>query len=275
MGQTWGGCVESRPAPYDVQETAPDPTTPATMFIPFFAPDEPDTGGYYNNYIGDGMSSGTWQQRQGNVAKYTGATPRSGTNASTGYAYGPNAGCALTPILRMTDNTNHMSEVKTRLNSMVAVGDTNIPMGLMWGWHTLSPNAPFGDGSAYRTPNVMKIVVLLTDGENQNTPNNNSDASYYSGDGYSWQNRVSGLNSSNQANRQTALDNRLSQLCTNMKAQGITIYTVRIDVTTGSPAVLRTCATNANDFFDVPNVPNLPAVFANIAGDIGHLRISH
>ena len=36
-----------------------------------------------------------------------------------------------------------MAEVKAKLNSMVAVGDTNIPMGLMWGWHTILPNAPF------------------------------------------------------------------------------------------------------------------------------------
>ena len=55
MHQTWGGCVESRPAPYDVQDTAPSSTTPASLFVPYFAPDEPDTGGtFYNNYLSDG-----------------------------------------------------------------------------------------------------------------------------------------------------------------------------------------------------------------------------
>jgi Flp pilus assembly protein TadG len=274
MHQTWGGCVESRPAPYDVQEDAPTTATPATMFTPFFAPDEPDTGGtFYNNYLSDG-NSGSWQQRQGNAAKYT-ATPRTGTNSSTGYVYGPNAGCSLTPLLRLTDNSNNMAEVKSKLSQMVAVGDTNIPMGLMWGWHTLSPNAPFSDGSAYGTQGVMKIVVLLTDGQNQNTTNGNSNDSYYSGDGYSWQNRVAGLNSSNSNNRTTALDNRMTLLCNNMKAQNIVIYTVRIDVTGVAPTALQNCATSLADFFDVPNVPDLPAVFANIAGDIGHLRLAH
>jgi Flp pilus assembly protein TadG len=272
MGLAWGGCVESRPAPYDVQDTAPSSGTPATMLVPFFAPDEPDTKGYYNNYLSDGVS-GAWQARQGNVAKYTGA-PVSGSNDSTGYAYGPNAGCALAPLLRLTSNANHMSEVKTTLNNMIAVGDTNIPMGLMWGWHTLSPNAPFADGTAYGSQNVMKIVVLLTDGNNQNTVNSNSDASYYSGDGYSWQNRVAGLNSSNQNTRDAALDSRMTLLCNNMKAQNITIYTVRIDVTGTAPTALKNCATSPSDFFDVPNVPDLPGVFANIAGDIGRLRIS-
>jgi Flp pilus assembly protein TadG len=274
--KTWGGCVESRPAPYDVQDTAPSTATPATLFTPFFAPDEPDSGGtYYNNYLSD-ANSGTWQQRQGNAAKYTSsATLKTGTNGSTGYAYGPNAGCALTPLLRLTDNTNNMAEVKAKLNQMVAVGDTNIPMGLMWGWHTLSPSAPFADGTAYNTSGVMKIVVLLTDGWNQNTVNSNADASFYSGDGYSWQSRVSGLNTSSQTSRNAALDARMTLLCANMKAQNIIIYTVRIDVTGVSPTALQNCATNASDFFDVPNVPDLPTVFANIAGDISQLRISH
>jgi Flp pilus assembly protein TadG len=273
LHQTWGGCVESRPAPYDVQEDAPTSATPATMFVPYFAPDEPDTNGFYNSYLADG-NSGTWQQRQGATAKYSTAITKTGTNSSTGYAYGPNAGCALTPLLRLTDNTNHMAEVKSTLNSMVAIGDTNIPMGLMWGWHTLTPNAPFADGAAYNTQGIMKIVVLLTDGANENTVNSDSDASYYSGDGYSWQNRVSGLSSSNQNTRNAALDTRMTLLCNNMKAQHIIIYAVRIDVSGTAPAALKNCATNANDFFDVPNVPDLPGVFANIAGDIGQLRIA-
>lgn len=274
MRKSWGGCVESRPAPYDVQDTAPDSSNPATLFVPYFAPDEPDTGGFYNNYISDGTSGG-WQQRQGAVAKYNNATPKSGTNSSTGYAYGPNAGCALTSLLRLTDNSNQMSEVKSKLNQMVAVGDTNIAMGLMWGWHTLSPNAPFADGTAYNTTGVMKIVVLLTDGWDQNTVNSDSDTSFYSGDGYVWQNRVSGLNTTSQNSRNAALDARMSQVCANMKADNILIYTVRIDVSGVAPTVLQNCASAPSDFFDVPNVPDLPGVFANIAGDISRLRISH
>jgi Flp pilus assembly protein TadG len=42
-GVTWGGCVEERPAPYDVQDDAAVVGTPSTMFVPTFAPDEPDS----------------------------------------------------------------------------------------------------------------------------------------------------------------------------------------------------------------------------------------
>ncbi len=38
----WAGCVEERPAPYDVQDDEATIDTPETMFVPMFAPDEPD-----------------------------------------------------------------------------------------------------------------------------------------------------------------------------------------------------------------------------------------
>jgi Flp pilus assembly protein TadG len=38
----WAGCVEARPKPYDVSDDAADAGTPETLFVPMFAPDEPD-----------------------------------------------------------------------------------------------------------------------------------------------------------------------------------------------------------------------------------------
>jgi Flp pilus assembly protein TadG len=39
---TWGGCVEARPMPYDVTDDAASTGNPSTLFVPMFAPDEPD-----------------------------------------------------------------------------------------------------------------------------------------------------------------------------------------------------------------------------------------
>ena len=39
---SWGGCVEARAMPYDVSDDAPDTGNPSTLFVPLFAPDEPD-----------------------------------------------------------------------------------------------------------------------------------------------------------------------------------------------------------------------------------------
>ena len=276
LNKTWGGCVESRPYPYDVQDTAPLSGTPGSMFVPYFAPDEPDTpttgnAVFANNYLADGLSgSPTWQQRQGNVAKYHGAV-KSGSNSSTGYAYGPNGGCALQPVVRLTKDPATLSN---ELAHMVAIGDTNLAMGLQWGWLTLSPNAPFSDGVAYNTPNTTKIIVFLTDGYNQTTAAGDADSSYYSGLGYIWQGRLGVTASASQNQRNAAMDTRTSAICSNIKADGITLYTVRIDVSGVSPAVLQTCASSPSQFYDVPNVANLDTAFTQIAGQIGKLRIA-
>ena len=43
LGKTWGGCVESRLTPYDVQDTPPSAGVPGSLVVPYFAPDEHDT----------------------------------------------------------------------------------------------------------------------------------------------------------------------------------------------------------------------------------------
>jgi Flp pilus assembly protein TadG len=268
MGVDWGGCVESRQSPYDVQDTAPDSGSPGTLFTPFFAPDEPSGGGYENSYLPDVTNSSNWKTRQGYVAKYDRA-PTGGVNSDTGYNYGPNSGCQLSAISRLSTDWDSL---KTAVDAMTAVGDTNIPMGLMWGWHLLSPNAPFADGRPYGTPKVNKIVVLMTDGENTMGSADNNNESLYNGLGYIWQNRL-GTTSSRSDRRREAMDDKLATLCANMKAQGIILYTVRVEVSSGTSSVLKTCASSTDKFYDVQNAAQLDAVFNAIAGSIENLRI--
>jgi Flp pilus assembly protein TadG len=295
MHVTWGGCVEDRPMPYDVQDTAPTSSNGATMFIPYFAPDEPDdTFTYYgttyaaydNNYIADGTSSTNWQTRQGSSSKYTNATPSSAGGTWTGQTMGPNYGCGTAPLLRLTTS---VSTVKTKLNAMVASGNTHIPIGMAWGWHVLSPNAPFADGAAYGTANTIKIVVLVTDGQNTYTTGYNNktcvnsggyyncgttDNSFYSALGYVWQNRIS-TNAGDFSNPAAALDDRLAKICSNMKAQNIVIYAVPVEVTDPNiKTLLSNCASSADKYIDVASSSQLAAAFNNIAGSISALRIS-
>ncbi len=300
LGKTYSGCVESRVMPYDVQDTAPSTGTPATLFVPYFAPDEPDdtttdrrgnvSDVYPNNYLLDKTGT-TWQEKQGNVAKYT---PKADTmncgnkknkacnnaydpkNAFAGSGNGPNDGCDMTTVLRLTTD---MAKVKTKIGQMVATGNTNVAMGMMWGWHTLSPNLPFKDGVAYSTENTKKIMVVLTDGDNTNTTTDASikNNSTYSGLGYIWQNRLGaliGINSTS-SQRTTAMDERMAALCTNAKKTGvdITIYTVRIDQGGAAPPALMNCASDGQ-FYDVPQVADLSKAFDSIAGAIGELRIA-
>lgn len=281
MNLNWAGCVESRPYPYDVQETAPTPSNPSTMFVPYFAPDEPDTDqvnafedyNVSNDYLPDGIGKkssdyGKWFKHQGRRQKY-------GTNGlSTSNGKGPNKGCTMQSLARLTTN---MNSIKTSISNMVATGETNIPLGLVWGWHVLSPNAPFGDGASYTDDEVTKVVILMTDGDNVNSEADNPNDSTYSGLSYAgWTSNLLGLpGGSSGSQRRAVMDQRLATLCTNMKAQGIVIYTVRVEVNSGSSSLLQNCASKPDNFYDVQNVADLGDAFEQIAGQISRLRIAH
>ena len=57
VNQSWAGCVEERPQPYTLTDTAASAATPDTQFVPLFAPDESDTPNTnyssYNSYLND------------------------------------------------------------------------------------------------------------------------------------------------------------------------------------------------------------------------------
>jgi Flp pilus assembly protein TadG len=291
MGVTWKGCLESRPQPYDVQETAPSTGVPATMFVPYFAPDEPDSKGvvkkkvngnlqYYsfsNNYLDDGIANDTaagddWndlQKHQGNKSKYNQA-PSGGVNSTT---TGPNMGCSMLAVQRLTTST---STIKTKITQMQATGNTNVPMGLVWGWHTVSPYGPFGDGVPYSNADTQKFIVLLTDGDNTNNTTDDPNDSNYSGLGYIWQKRLgaaTGVGSSANE-RMLAMDARLKKLCENIDAtEKIKVFVVRIDVSGTAPTALSGCATESNMFYDIDSA-GLNEAFQNIAGEIARLRIA-
>lgn len=331
LGYSWGGCVESRPHPYDVQDTAPSAGTPATLFVPYFAPDTPDVvlnGGLYatnnnkwdnrplqsfdlaaypgfdNHYVRDIRNAVRDHSKSGNDAwlgapwgnffvnlasnqdsarvsafytyatmhnfplyrpltwhgKYTAAAKEPGIAAS----FGPNQGCDTQPVTRLTSN---YTTLRTAISNMTTGGATNIPMGLVWGWHLLSPNAPFSDGAAYGTPRVTKVAVLMTDGDNA------IHGFDYTGIGYSFQNRL-GTTSEDMSALGAALNTRMATLCTNMRNAGIVVYTVRVEVTGGDPEPMRNCATSPEMFFDVKNASDLDSTFKKIAQSIQNLRIA-
>ena len=277
MQAPWGGCVESREAPFDVQDTAPTTSDPKTLFVPYFAPDEydgwdpnrTDNAYWVNNYLPDDLTGTDWKLRQQRTAKYDQA-PVSTAYIGSGYYRGPNYECTLKPLVRLTTDT---ARVKQAIADLTVAGDTNIPMGLAWGWHTLSPRAPFKDGVAYGTPKTKKIAVLMTDGQNTIFNNNRENKSIYSAIGYIGQKRV-GITDGTALERRAAVDARLSLLCRNMKAQGVLIYTIRLEVADSEYAVLRNCATTPAMFHDVKQASELNKAFADIAKDIQKLRIA-
>jgi Flp pilus assembly protein TadG len=301
LGTTWGGCVEARAQPFDIRDTSPTTGNQASMFVPYFAPDEPDRTDYpgdstwqswlnssnsdQNDYLNDAGypgQSGTLSSSTRNNQfwlrlrerdKYTTAHIKDPLTRE----FGPNKGCTLQPVIRLTDDYDVL---RTAVDNMVATGNTNVPLGAMWGWHTLSPNAPFGDGRPYGSPRLQKIIIIMTDGENVMTDNGSPNDSFYNGLGYIWQNRL-GITSGNNSTRRTRMDNRMDHptaatedLCGNMKNSGLIVYTVAVQVDTQAQTLMRRCATSADHYFPVDSASGIGAAFDRIAGAIENLRIS-
>jgi len=237
-----------------------------------------------NDYLND-VSTGTWSARQGYSAKYNTTTfkvsgtfiPSSGYGA--GWVYGPNAACDMQTVMRLSTN---FAALRTQVDGLVASGETNIPLGLMWGWHTLSPNLPFADGVAYGTPDVTKIIVLMTDGDNtmNSQGSNNMNGSLYHGYGYLWQNKLGTTSASAVGDKMdqrmvAASGSTAEALCKNIKDKNIYIYTIGVGVSTSAETLLTACATTSDDYYDVNSTAtNLNSAFAAIAGSITRLRIS-
>ncbi len=193
---TWGGCVESRPYPYNIQDTAASTSTPATMFVPMFAPDETDNteskNGHLlpanNNWHADITTSTNNATRQKYMPKYFNAgvgnkvTPAYGSNA------GPNASCSTTAITPLKDVSlaAGATAVKKAIDDMVALGATNVPEGMAWGWRTLSHAAPFTDGRPEAEKGNDKVLIVLTDGANTYYTPDSVSAQNYSGTDYQW-----------------------------------------------------------------------------------------
>lgn len=104
MGVTWRGCVEARPYPYDTDDTEPSTTDPDTLFVPEFAPDTPDSGGYSNNYKNDRPATctnddaGTWVDTR----VKTNCTATWGNNASEATKASTYTACSGTPTITLS-----------------------------------------------------------------------------------------------------------------------------------------------------------------------------
>ena len=101
------------------------------------------------------------------------ADQNKGVEADRNTARGPNLGCG-SPITALTPSK---ATIKAALTAMGPVhrGGTTGNLGLTWGWRTLSPQwrglwggeTPNTHPLDYGTAFMEKVVVILTDGNNQ------------------------------------------------------------------------------------------------------------
>jgi Flp pilus assembly protein TadG len=280
--EDWAGCVQSRPNGYAITDDAPTESNPATLFVPSFAPSEHNWNGSLaslkNDYFPDsgGSTNGKTDlealRKQRDMNKYF-----SGISFNSD-AGGPNEVCNTKPL---TPLTKSQSTVLSAVSSMEPLGGTNIMEGLAWGWRTLSSRLPFAEGKPAKTEDNLKILVLMTDGENtynasysngEQVDMPNGGRSMFGTYGYAqfvekdilgnevlrtgrmFDSTKKTVKKADIDNVTDAMNENMSAVCENIKADGrnddgsdgIVIFTIAFDLKDGSPVKerLRACASS-------------------------------
>jgi Flp pilus assembly protein TadG len=257
--RSWGGCVEARPNGYEETDDAPSAGTPDTRFVPYFEPDGPDSNAYggYTTYTSDGIS-GNQDTRLRRSQKYAGKSLSQ-----------PNTDCNMQRILPLT---NSKITLQNYVNGMVSTGYTHIALGASWGWRTLSPTAPYTEGTDYEDEEWTKAMVFLTDGLNTINSNSTWHRSNYTAYNY----LVRGtLGTTNAAAAETAQDARTRTVCARIRDAGIRVYTILLEEDAQrAKNLMRDCASDPSLYFESPSSAELKGVFQAIAQDLSNLRIS-
>lgn len=264
----WQGCVEMRPYPYNTDDTAPSSATPATLYVPMFAPDETDE---YDNSSRPANNSWISDKPNNNAAavddqRYTPKyyEPTWLKSAASGTGAGPNMSCTTKAITPLTDVSGPTGKdaITAAIDAMTPLGGTNVPQGLAWGWKVVSSGAPFIEGRPESERGNDKVVILLTDGENtyytpdsvtaQSYTGNNANygandragnKSIYSAYGYAGTKYENGdtrifkgtstsvpKTTYTNANFTKGMNEHMAALCSNAKAKGVMVMTVALDL---------------------------------------------
>ena len=177
------------------------------------------------------------------------ATPTAGVTASLYPAEQyPACPVAMKPLSYDWTGMNSL------VDSMTPNGYTNQPIGLVWGWLTLAGGGVFSVPAMDSNYTYNQIIILLSDGLNT------EDRWYIT---------------------QTPIDNRMYQTgnnsgtCANIKAAGITIYTIQVN-TGGDPTstLLKNCASGTDKFFLLTSASQIVTTFQSIATNLTQLRIA-
>jgi Flp pilus assembly protein TadG len=169
----------------------------------------------------------------------------SSSNAATQFAAEQYDSCPQA-VMPLSYNWTGMT---TLVNNMSPNGNTNQGIGLAHAWMSLVGGGPYPTPPAM-DPNYtyQTVIILLTDG----------------------------LNTENRwYTSQSSIDARQALTCANIKAAGITLYTIQVN-TDGDPTstLLQNCASSSDKFFLLTSANQIVTTFNAIGTNLSRLRIS-
>ncbi len=152
--------------------------------------------------------------------------------------------CPATSVLGLS---NDWTALNASIDTMAPAGNTNQAIGLQLGWQTLTA-APYTVPPIDLDYKYQTVIILLTDGLNTQDR---------------WYSNASSIN----ARQQTT--------CDNIKAAGLTLYTVQVN--TGGDAtstLLQNCASNSSKFFLLTTAGQIVTTFGQIGTSLSKLRLA-
>lgn len=178
--------------------------------------------------------------------------------------------------------TSSKSEISSAIDSMKADNrQTYIPAGLVWGWRMLSNEAPFSQGAPYGDDAVKKVIVLMTDGANTRkvrkwTGLESSSQWWLKKLGWRAQNNSGEVWGHGAWDDGSVSNPATAQLCENIKAKNIMIYTIGFEIAADSDIenLMKACAGNGGRYFDADNSAELADAFKEIGQSLLNLRLS-
>ncbi len=147
--------------------------------------------------------------------------------------------------------SNNWTTLSDKITAMQPVGNTNQAIGLQMGWQSLTA-APFTIPAMDPDYKYSQVIILLTDGLNTEDR---------------WYTTAS------------SIDTRQQKTCDNVKAAGVTIYTVQVN-TGGDPTstLLQNCASNTtgttDHFFLLTSAAEIVTTFGQIGTALTNLRLA-
>ncbi|HLA01432.1 MAG TPA: VWA domain-containing protein [Aestuariivirga sp.] len=203
------------------------------------------------SYVLGTSGSGDWTgctQDRKYPYNLTDDTPTSANDSKWGQAQAPVHaawGCSgyTSNNLVMEPLSDNFTYLKSRLDMMTPYAWTHIALGVEFGFHMLSDNAPFEEGASYDDDETKKFMVVLTDGA-QTEPAFGSGSTRTVAQG--------------EAN--------LEALCANAKAKDITVITIAYDLDDNATTQrLKNCATDPDsNFFVATDTAAVASAFNNI-----------
>jgi Flp pilus assembly protein TadG len=144
--------------------------------------------------------------------------------------------------------SNDWTALSNKIDAMQPNGNTNQAIGLQVGWQSLTAS-PFTVPTKDPNYKYSDIIILLTDGLNT------QDRWYTS---------------------QSSIDTRQQKTCDNIKAAGITLYTVQVN-TGGDPTstLLQNCASDSSKFFLLTSSNQIITTFNQIGTALTQLRLAN